>query len=103
LKRVKRRYLAVQLEIDGVPSEKELMDAVWGSVVRFYGEVGASLTRMALINFDTSCKIAVVRTTLEMLDPVRASLVCITNVAGKVASVHVLAVSGTIKALFKKF
>jgi len=103
LKRAKRRYLAVQLEIDVVPSEKELMDAVWGSVVKFYGEVGASLTRMSLISFDSSCRVAVIRTSLEMLDSVRASLVCITDVAGKGVSVHVLAVSGTIKALLKKF
>jgi RNase P/RNase MRP subunit POP5 len=99
---VKRRYLAIQLEMDGVPSEKELSDAVWSSVVRFYGEVGASLTGMALISFDISCKVAVVRVSLEMLDSVRASLACITSVAGKGAAVHVLAVSGTIKALFEK-
>lgn len=103
MKRVKRRYLALQLEMDGVPSEKELMDAVWGSVARLYGEVGASLTCMALIDFDASCKIAVVRTSLETLGSVRASLACITSVAGRGASVHVLAVSGTIKALFKNF
>jgi ribonuclease P/MRP protein subunit POP5 len=103
LKRAKRRYLAVQLEIDGVPSEKELMDAVWGSVVKLYGEVGASLTRMALISFDVSCKIAVIRTSLETLDSIRASLACIVSVADRGASVHVLAVSGTIKALLKTF
>jgi RNase P/RNase MRP subunit POP5 len=103
VKRVKRRYLALQLEIANVPSEKELMDAVWGSVARFYGEVGASLTCMSLISFNVSCKVAVVRTSLEMLDSVRASLACITRVAGQEASVHVLAVSGTIKALFETF
>jgi RNase P/RNase MRP subunit POP5 len=88
--------------MDGVPSEKEFMDAVWGSVNRLYGEVGASLTGMAMISFDTSCKVVVVRTSLEMLSSVRASLACITSVAGKGAAVHVLAVSGTIKALFEK-
>jgi RNase P/RNase MRP subunit POP5 len=99
---VKRRYLAVQLEMDGVPSEKEFMDAVWGSVTRLYGEVGASLTSMALISFDASCNVAIVRTSLEMLDSVRASLACITSVAGKGAAVHVLSVSGTIKSLFER-
>jgi len=103
VKRVKRRYLALQLEMDGVPTEKELMDAVWGSVDRLYGEVGASLTSMALISFDVSCNVAVIRTSLETLASVRSSLACIISVAGKEASVHVLAVSGTIKALFEKF
>jgi RNase P/RNase MRP subunit POP5 len=103
MKRVKRRYLALQLEMESVPSEKELMDAIWGSVTRIYGEVGASLTSMALINFDVSRKIVVIRTSLETLDSVRSSLACITKVAGIVTCVHVLAVSGTIKALFKQF
>ena len=103
MKRVKRRYLALQLEMEGIPSEKELLDAVWGSVAQLYGEVGASLTSLALITLDVERKVAVIRTSLATLDNVRASLACITSVAGRAAAVHVLAVSGTIKALSAKF
>ncbi len=101
MKRVKRRYLAVQLETEGVPSEKEVMEAVWGSVTRLYGEFGASRTSLALINLDVERKVAVVRTSLETLCFVRASLAAITSVAGSEAAVHVLGVSGTIKALLE--
>jgi ribonuclease P/MRP protein subunit POP5 len=101
LKRTKRRYLALQLEVDGVPSEREIMDAIWTAVTKLFGEVGASLTELALMNFDVERKIAVVRTSLVSLLSVRASLATITSVAGRDASVHVLAVSGTIKALQK--
>jgi ribonuclease P/MRP protein subunit POP5 len=100
LKRVKRRYLALKLESEGIPSDREFMDAVWGSVTKLYGEVGASLTGLALINFDGKRKIFVVRTSLASLPMVRASLAAVTGVAGKVASMHVLAVSGTLKALY---
>jgi len=100
LKRVKRRYLAVQLECEGLPSEREFMDAVWGSVTKLYGEVGASLTGLALINFDGERKIFVVRTSLASLPSVRASLSAVTTVAGKAGAMHVLAVSGTLKALY---
>jgi RNase P/RNase MRP subunit POP5 len=103
LKRVKRRYLALQLECEGVPSEKEFMDAVWGSVARLYGETGASLTSLALINLDVERKVVVIRTSLVTLDMVRASLAALRFVAGKESAVHVLSVSGTIKALSKKF
>lgn len=102
MKRVKRRYLALQLETEGVPSEKEIMDAIWGSVARLYGEVGASLTSLALISLDVERKVAVVRASLETLQVVRASLAALTSVASKDAAVHVLAVSGTIKALREK-
>lgn len=100
MKRVKRRYLALQLESEGMPTEREFMDAVWASVTKLYGEVGASLTGLALINFDVERKIFVVRTSLVSLPMVRASLATVTCVAGKGASVHVLAVSGTLKALY---
>jgi RNase P/RNase MRP subunit POP5 len=102
LKRIKRRYLALKLEMEGLPSEKEFMDAVWGSMARLYGEVGASQTSLALINFDVERNVAVVRTSLATLDMFRASLASITSIAGKGAALHVLAVSGTIKALIAR-
>lgn len=103
MKRIKRRYLAIQLECVGTPTERELMDAVWVSVTRLYGEVGASLTGLALIDFDVENKIAVVRCTLASLPSVRASLAALTRVAGYEATMHILAVSGTIKALSSHF
>ena len=42
MKRVKRRYLALQLECEVLPTEREFIDAVWASVTKLYGEVGAS-------------------------------------------------------------
>jgi len=100
LKRVKRRYLALQLECEEVPSEREFVDAVWAAVTKLYGEVGASLTGYALIGFDVERKVAVLRVSLAALNMARASLAAITSVGGKEASVHVLAVSGTLKALY---
>ena len=102
MKRVKRRYLALQIESDGTPSRKEFLDAVWNVVARLYGEYGASQTGLALIDYNVEKKTAVIRTSLTTLDLVRASLATITSVAGGEAAVHVLAVSGTIKALYKK-
>ena len=88
------------MEYEGLPTEREIMDAIWSSVTKLYGEVGASLTGLALIYFDGEHKIIVVRTSLASLTLVRASLAAITSVAGRGASVRVLAVSGTLKALF---
>ena len=102
MKRVKRRYLALQLESDGLPTGKEVIDSVWSAVTKLYGEHGASLTSLSLIDYDVAKKTAVIRASLATLKIVRASIATITSVAGKEAAVHVTAVSGTIKALHKK-
>jgi RNase P/RNase MRP subunit POP5 len=102
LKRVKRRYLALQVDSESALGRRELLDAVWAAVTRLYGEYGASLTGLALIDYDVEGKTAVLRTSLETLGLVRASLASITSIAGVDAAVHVLAVSGTIKALRKR-
>jgi RNase P/RNase MRP subunit POP5 len=78
------------------------MDFVWGAISKLYGEYGASLTNLSLIDYDAEKKTAVIRVALASVDMVRTSLSSITSVANKEAAVHVLAVSGTIKALCKK-
>lgn len=100
MKRVKRRYLALQLDCEVLPTEREFIDAVWASITRLYGEVGASQTGLALIDFNVDRKVAVVRVSLATLDVARASFASMTSLAGREASVHVLSVSGTLKALY---
>ena len=85
-----------------MPAPKEFMDAVWGAVTKLYGEYGASLTGLALIDYNAEEKTAVVRSALEAVGMVRAALASITSVASREAAVYVLAVSGTIKSLRKQ-
>ncbi|MCX8150571.1 MAG: Rpp14/Pop5 family protein [Candidatus Bathyarchaeota archaeon] len=99
MKRVKRRYLALQLDSENVPSQKEFLDAVWGAIAKLYGEFGASLTSLALIDYNIEDKRAVLRANLATMDQVRTALASITTIAGKAVALHVLACSGTIKAL----
>lgn len=101
MKRTKRRYLALRVEGEVIPSERELVDTIWSAVTKLYGEVGASQAGLALISFDAEKRILVIRTSLLTLPSVRASLATITNVAGKETALRVLGVSGTLKSLFK--
>jgi RNase P/RNase MRP subunit POP5 len=102
LKRAKRRYLALQVDSDGAPTPKEFIDAVWGAVTKLYGEYGASLASLALIDYNAEKKKAIIRTALATVDIVRTALASITFLAGKEAAVHVVAVSGTVKSLHGK-
>ena len=67
MKRVKRRYLALQIDCEAMPVEREFIDAVWAAVTKLYGEVGASLTGLALIEFNVERKVAVLRVSLVTL------------------------------------
>ncbi len=102
MKRVKRRYIALQVDSHGAPTAKEFIDAVWGAVTKLYGEYGASITGLTLINYDAEKKTAVIRVALAAVDMVRASLASILSIANGDAAVHVVAVSGTIKSLREK-
>ncbi len=102
MKRTKRRYLALQLEVGSIPREREIMDSIWAAVTRLFGEVGASLTGLAMIKFDVERRFLVIRTSLVSLLSVRASLATITSIAGSDASIYVLAISGTLKALYDR-
>ena len=101
LKKVKRRYLALKIDPCETLSSKEFMDAVWETISRLYGEYGASQTRLSLISFDEKNKTVVLRTGHTTVEMVRSALASITHIGNKPVAVHVLTVSGTIKALHK--
>lgn len=102
MKRSKRRYLLLQIDIDDGLSQREFLEAIWGSIEKLYGENGASYANLSLINYDESAKRAIVRISLNALQPVRASLALITRIAERCAAVHVSRISGTIKSLEEK-
>lgn len=78
------------------------MDAVWNAVLKLYGEYGASRSGLTLIDYDSEKRLAVIRTMHTTVEMVRAALASITKIHDKPAAIHVLTVSGTIRALYKK-
>ncbi len=102
MKRVKRRYLAVAIDSHETFSSHEFMDAVWNAVSKLFGEYGASQTGLSLIDYDETEKLAIIRTWHKTLETVRASLASMTQIGNKQLALHVLAVSGTIKALHER-
>ena len=101
LKRVKRRYLALEIEAIEVFDSKELMDTIWAAVKRLYGEYGASRIGLTLIDYDADKRLAVIRAASLAVDMIRAALASITRIGDEPLALHVLSVSGTIKALQK--
>lgn len=102
MKLMKRRYLAVAADSHETFSSREYIDAVWDAVSRLFGEYGASQAGLSLIYCDETKKLAVIRTWHKTLEIVRTALASITHIGNKPVALHVLAVSGTIKALYRK-
>ncbi len=102
LKRTKRRYLALQVDSTETFDQAQLMNALWNVITKLYGEHGASRTGLTLIEYNPDEKLAVIRTNNTALNMTRASIATITKIGEKPVAIHVLAISGTIKALYKK-
>jgi RNase P/RNase MRP subunit POP5 len=102
LKRVKRRYLALEINAEEKFDSKQFMDAVWNALLKLYGEYGASKASLTLIDYNREKGFAVIRTTHTSVDMARAALASITKIENKPAAIHILTISGTIKTLYKK-
>ena len=102
IKREKRRYLALKVECEQQPDEQEVLNAVYASVQRLFGEYGASQANIKPIKYLPEKRQFVILCSHKMLENVRASIAATVEVNGKKAAVHVLNVSGTLKALAKK-
>lgn len=99
---VRRRYLALKIGAQVTFSSGELMSVILGAVLKLYGEYGASLTHLALIDYDEERETAILRTNHTTVDMVRAALASITKMGDKPVTIYVQRVSGTIKALRQK-
>lgn len=99
---MKRRYLAVKAEIGEPIQGRELLDAVWNALTQLFGEYGASQAELAFIRESKQKGYFILRCSRRALPMVRASIASITEIDEKPATIHVLRVSGTLKALRKK-
>jgi ribonuclease P/MRP protein subunit POP5 len=99
---VRWRYLALRVVSEQPVNGREVMDAVWNAVLRLFGEYGASQANLSLIEFNLQKNYAVTRCSHTALEMVRASIASITEINEKPAVIHVVGVSGTLRALRKK-
>lgn len=83
-------------------SSKELMDAIWQTILKLFGEYGASKIGLTLIDYYVEKRLAIIRVAHTEVENVRASLASITKIVNEPAVINVLAVSGTLRALREK-
>jgi ribonuclease P/MRP protein subunit POP5 len=101
-RRERRRYLALKVQSEEKFDGRAVMDAVEASIERLFGEYGASQANLRLIEYFPQDNLLMLRCSHKALEKVRAAIASTTKINGKVAALHVVGVSGTIKALSKK-
>lgn len=99
---LRRRYIAVKIDSEKTFDGKDFYDAVWTSILRLFGEYGASQTELLLIEYDPQMKQAIVRCSHRALELVKASIPAITEIKNEKIIVQILLVSGTLKSLRRK-
>ena len=102
LGRIRRRYILVKIESDEEVDRRSFLNAVWSSVLRLFGEYGASQTELALIEYRWKERSAILRCSHRALEMVKSAIAAITRINGKEATIHILLVSGTLKSLRRK-
>jgi RNase P/RNase MRP subunit POP5 len=94
--------LAIEVASEQPVDKGTVLGAVKTSIIRLFGEYGASQTNLKLIKYIPDKNQFVICCSHKMLEKVRAAITSITEINGKSAAMHVLDVSGTLKALSKK-
>ncbi|NVM54181.1 MAG: hypothetical protein HWN66_10815 [Candidatus Helarchaeota archaeon] len=97
----RQRYILFKIISEGIIEEKALIRAVWRHLLQLYGDFGTSQTGLWLTEYENN-SYGIIRTNVQALPMVRATLAIIRQIEGKNCLFVVQGVSGTIKSLKKK-
>jgi ribonuclease P/MRP protein subunit POP5 len=101
--RRKRRYLVVEVIGPARLGRQDFLNRILWAHMDYVGEKGFHNSSPRLISFDEEMKVGIVRTYLEGIEDLRASLTLITDIDGEPTIFRTLGVSGTIRAAEDKF
>ncbi|MBS7640194.1 MAG: Rpp14/Pop5 family protein [Candidatus Bathyarchaeia archaeon] len=103
MRKVRHRYILAKIDARRIPEEREFERALWGSITRLFGEYGASQIDLSVIEYNQEGGYAIIRCSHKALPMMRAAMAAITKVGDEETVVHTLLISGTLKALKRKF
>ena len=97
------RYIAFRILSKKAVKESEVVKALVNSITHFLGELGASDANSWLIDYDEKKGQGIFRCSRDAVKQVVASITLVSKIGMQDAAFLVLGVSGTIKALRKKY
>ncbi|MEM1514589.1 MAG: Rpp14/Pop5 family protein [Candidatus Bathyarchaeia archaeon] len=92
----------VKIDSEKIPCKKDFEHTLWYNIIRLFGEYGASLADLSLIEYNQEIGYAIIRCSHIALPMVRATIAAITKINNKETVVHTISASGTLKALKKR-
>jgi ribonuclease P/MRP protein subunit POP5 len=101
--RPKKRYLAFRVVGDEAVSRDEVVRGIWREALSFLGEARSSELHLWVLNFDEERQEGFLVCGHRSVGEVRAVLTLIGELGGKRVVVKPLGVSGTIRALKRRF
>lgn len=101
--RSKRRYLAFEALGEVKFGRDAILREVLNSHLMFAGEKAFHMSSPWMISFDEETQRGIIRTNLEGLNDLRASLAMVTRIGGQQTILRTLGVSGTIRACEDRF
>lgn len=97
------RYIVFEIISKTSVKEQDVVRAIISSILRLFGELGASKTNVWLIEYDSKTKRGIVRCSHKAVQTVVASMTIVTKIGEQEAVFVVKGVSGTIKKAKEKY
>lgn len=101
--RERKRYVAFHVHSEAPLKREEVIRTVWNEVLDFLGESTASEVNLWVMSFDEASQKGFLACSHREVGKVKAVLALVSVVNGKKVFIQALGVSGTIKALKRKF
>ncbi len=95
--RERKRYLVFEVISEREIDKRELLEEIRDSIYSLYGDVGASESRIWLIDYDKKKDVGILRCAHNKVEEVRAALACIHSVNEARIGMRVIKIAGTIK------
>ncbi len=101
--REKKRYVAFEVISDEPTAKEEISREIWKHALSLLGEIRASSLGLWVLDYNPDTRLGFLVCRNEALATIKAVLAFIGEINGKRVHVCVTGVSGTIKALKRKF
>lgn len=101
--REKNRYIAFESISNSKFSRNDIVRVIWNSILKFFGEIGASKTSLWVMDWDEKKQKGILKVNHKSVDVIRTSLALIDSINGYRVIFNVLGISGTIKKAREKY